>query len=386
MRVLHTSDWHVGRTVRGLSRDDEHRAVLVEITDIVARERIDLVLVAGDVFDHAVPGAGAEQIVYEALLAMTKAGAKVAMVAGNHDNQRKFEAVRPLLALASVAAEGSIVPASEGGCIELGLRGGEVARLAMIPWASQRGVVRAADLMEREQAEHQNKYRDYWRRISDALCAGFDTRAVNILLSHVCVGSAIPGGGERSSEMIEGYFVDSQNIPVTVQYAALGHIHRGQAVPAPCPAWYSGSPLQLDFGEQSDAQGVLVFEAKAGLPVGDVRRIPLRAGKRLLTVRGSLDELRARSGEPALADAFLRLVVEGQVVAGAADDLRERFPNAVEVRLAPVAAADTPAGERPTEPRDLFRAYLEATNAFDERLLALFDELLEEDARATAAS
>src|SRR5680860_969681 len=97
MRILHTADWHVGRTIRGRSRAAEHLAVLAEITAIARAEAVDLVLVAGDQFDTAAPSPEAERIVYRALLDLAEV-APVVVVGGNHDSAQRLEAVAPLLA------------------------------------------------------------------------------------------------------------------------------------------------------------------------------------------------------------------------------------------------------------------------------------------------
>ena len=96
MKLLHTADWHVGRTIRGRSRLDEHVAVLGEIVEIARRERVDLVAVVGDLFETASPPPEAEAVVYRTLLALAETGARVAVVAGNHDNARRLHAVAPV--------------------------------------------------------------------------------------------------------------------------------------------------------------------------------------------------------------------------------------------------------------------------------------------------
>ena len=100
LRLLHTSDWHVGKAIRGHSRADEHQAVLRETAGLAAEHEVDLVLVAGDLFETAAPSAEAEQIVYRALLDLAGTGAEVAVIAGNHDNGRKLRAVAPVFSAA----------------------------------------------------------------------------------------------------------------------------------------------------------------------------------------------------------------------------------------------------------------------------------------------
>jgi exonuclease SbcD len=102
MRLLHTSDWHVGKSIRGLSRADEHRAVLAEMVAIAVERAVDVFVVAGDLFESSAPSPEAEAIVYEALLSLSARDIQVLVISGNHDNARRFEAIRPILALARV--------------------------------------------------------------------------------------------------------------------------------------------------------------------------------------------------------------------------------------------------------------------------------------------
>ena len=102
MRLLHTSDWHVGKTIRGRSRHDEHEAVLGEIVEITKDREVDVVLVAGDLFESAAPTPESEALVYKTLLRLSEHAQHVVVIAGNHDNPRRLGAVAPLLALGNV--------------------------------------------------------------------------------------------------------------------------------------------------------------------------------------------------------------------------------------------------------------------------------------------
>ena len=97
MKILHTSDWHVGKTLARRSRLDEAREVLGEIVGIAEREAVDAVLVCGDIFDHSAPSAAAEKIVYDTLVAMEKRDIPVLLLPGNHDHARRWKALEPLL-------------------------------------------------------------------------------------------------------------------------------------------------------------------------------------------------------------------------------------------------------------------------------------------------
>ena len=102
MKILHTSDWHVGKGIRGRSRAAEHQAVLAEIAQIADSNAVDVVLVTGDAFDTAAPTAEAEGIVYRALLDLADTGAHVVVLAGNHDSPRRWQALQPVMALSLI--------------------------------------------------------------------------------------------------------------------------------------------------------------------------------------------------------------------------------------------------------------------------------------------
>jgi exonuclease SbcD len=375
---MHTSDWHVGRTVRGRSRDDEHRGVLQEMSGIIRDEGVDLVLVAGDIFDHSAPSAEAEEIVYQALLDFASTGAQVVMISGNHDHPARLEAVRPLLKFANVHVGATFTEPAEGGCLDVGLRNGEHARVALMPWFSRSKIVSVDDLMMKEQAAHQQKYHERYKRILDYMCGRFDPSAVNIALAHVVITGAIQGGGERASETIEDYWVPAPELNVNAQYVALGHIHKAQDMRLLWPTYYSGSPMQLDFGEEKDVKSVYVFEAKPGAPVRSPKAVELTSGRKMITVRGSMDYIAAHTSD--YGDAYLRVFVSEAARPGLADEVRELLPNAVEVKVeAPSNDGSTLVTREGKQPRDLLASYFEHANVQDESALKLFDEMVEED-------
>jgi exonuclease SbcD len=397
VRILHTSDWHIGRAVRGRSREDEHRQVLAEIADIIAREKIDLVLIAGDVFDHAAPSARDEEIAYEALLAFTRAGAEVAMIAGNHDHPERLAALQPFLKLAHIHTGARLLKESDGGCVQVATASGETAAIALMPWLRRGNVIKADDLMAKEQAGNQSIYSASWKLALRDLTAGFSARSVNLVLAHVVFTGALIGGGERPSETAEEYWVPKQDLALDgAQYLGLGHIHKQQDLGLTTPAWYCGSPLQLDFGEEEDRKGVLVFEAQAGLPVSDVRAIELTSGRRMLTIPGkryrgharpgSLEHLRQLATSSDFGDAYLRVYVNEAARPGLADEVRDLFPNAVAVYLEDASAPDVPFDQRQgLQPRELLSMYFEQKRVREEGVLELFDELIEEELASPTA-
>jgi DNA repair protein SbcD/Mre11 len=380
VKILHTADWHVGRLLRGRSRAEEHEAALASIADTADRNSVDLVIVAGDVFDSAAPTPDAERIVYRALLDLAATGASVLVLAGNHDSERRLQAVAPLLELGRVTTRASFARPDEGGVVEVPSRDGrEAALVATLPFLSQRHVVRAADLMVTDAADHGVAYADRIRRLVAALTDGFRGDRVNVVAAHCMVDGGTLGGGERSAHTVFEYSVPSTVFPGTAHYVALGHLHRRQLLPGACPIYYSGSPLQLDFGEGENEPAVILVDAVPGRPA-TITSVPVVGGRRLRTVRGTLADLRGAVGATVGDDDHVRAVVREPFRVGLADDVRKLFPNCVDVIVErPVTDDADPA--RPDRagrtPHELFDQYLAELGVDDRRLVGLFDELFE---------
>ncbi|MQA89219.1 MAG: exonuclease subunit SbcD [Gemmatimonas sp.] len=386
MKILHTGDWHVGRSLRGRSRIDEQKVVLEEIVEITREEAVDLVLVVGDIFDSSAPTAEVEELVYKTLLDLAGTGAEVLVIAGNHDSPYRLKAIRPLLLLTRVHTVPFPAAPREGGVIDFQTKSGEVARVAVLPFLSQRGVVRADRLMAGEADEHAQAYGDRCRRILAQLCEGFDTSTVNLVVAHLAVVGGQVGGGERQAHTVFDYFASPQIFPANAHYVALGHLHRSQSIPGACPIWYCGSPLQLDFGDDDEERSVLLVEVHPSEPAL-VRPRTLSGGRSLQTISGTLAQLETQ--RESVGEAFLRVIVHENPRAGLADEVRDMFPNAIDVSVrvdesrSTADLQDDRAWSR--APAELFEEYLRERSIEDPRLLRLFDELLEEVNETEAA-
>ncbi len=352
--------------------------MLGEIAAVVRDRKVDIVLVAGDLFDGAAPGPESEEIVYRALLDFSRASEWVVVISGNHDNPRRLEAVEPLMRLTNIRVLARPARPSEGGVLTLQTKVG-AASIALLPFLSQRSIVKADDLMSKEAAQHQGDYAERATRVIQHLAAAPPPpKTVNVLLAHAMVHGGLLGGGERQAHTIFEYSVPATAFPGSLHYVALGHLHRAQKLPAACPAWYSGSPLQLDFGETEDVKSVNVIEAEPDRPA-EVELVPLRSGRRLRRVRGTFGEIERLA--PDLNDAYLRVELSSAPTPGLADRVREILPNAVDVVIAGGGRGNAERALSPRigrSPRDLFAEYLKEKGADDARVRALFDELLDQ--------
>jgi exonuclease SbcD len=382
IRLLHTSDWHLGRTIRNRPRTEEFGAVLDEVVRIAIDERVDGVLVAGDLYDSRAPAPEADAVLVETLVHLHEAAIPVVAIGGNHDSAQRLEAFAPLYRAVGATIVGNVQRPDAGGVVELASRDrGTTALIACVPFVPERRFASTAALFDASESWYAT-YADGMGNLLDAFAAAFRPDRVNVLMAHLYADGSLLGGGEREVTVGLEYAVSPARLPATASYLALGHIHRPQRVAGTAaPGRYSGSLLQLDFGETEQQKSVAIVEAAPGTPA-TIREVALTAGRRLVDLRGSLDAVTAAA--ETVGDAWLRVLVETDgPIPGIADRVREALPNALDVKLVYDRTADDETGPRSAgvgalNPRDQFAAYERLTHGVepDPALLAAFDEVL----------
>lgn len=322
MRVLHTSDWHLGRRFHGASLVAEQAAAMAAIVDVVRAEGVDVVVVAGDLYDRQLPPLDAVALLSETLEAVRDAGAVVVAVAGNHDSGRRLGFGRALFARAGVHVVGDVraagvpvvLPSTDAG-----------PDLAVYPVPYLEPEVARHALGVPETRSHHGLLRHALDRARADLAARGPVRSV--ATAHAFASGGTPcdservlamGGADRVGLGVLGGF----------DYVALGHLH-GRQVLADGRVRYSGSPLPYSFSERGHVKGVWVVDLPAhGSP--RVEGVDLPAGRPLATVRGLLEELLV---EPALERAEHSWVqvtlTDADLPRDAMARLRRRFPHAV---------------------------------------------------------
>lgn len=381
MRFIHTADWHLGRTLRGRSRADELEKALDQIVDIARTEEVDAVLVAGDIYDQRVLSAEADRLVFETLLELYGHGIKVVAVPGNHDSAPRLGAIAPVLSHIGSTVVPRVRRPQAGGLVEIPSRDkSHSALIACLPFVSPRRFSDAAS----EFADIAAGYNDYDEGMGSLLAAyekRFRKDAVNVVMGHMFVTGSKPAGSERQITIGADYAVSPMRLPGTATYVALGHIHRPQKVSgAPCEARYSGSLIQLDFGERGQDKGVILVDAAPGKPP-KAKTLPITAGRKLMDVDTTVDRLGSLARE--VGDAYLRVNLQVDTPApGLADRVREALPNALDVRLVLPEQEEGRAAAtlKGLDPREQFVAYYRAEHAADpaQELLDAFDRVLEE--------
>lgn len=409
MRILHTSDWHLGRPLEERDRIDEQRALLGEIAAMLDEHRVDLLLVAGDVFDTVNPPAAAEQLFYDAVEEMSHGGRRaVVVLAGNHDSPERLVAASPLAerhGISLLGLPGDVLPlqderpglvrrvAAGPAYLELAIPGlPHGVCIAALPYPSEARLrtVLAPSLDEREQ---QAAYALHVARVFDGLSRSFRPDAVNLAASHLFVTHGRETGSERPIQLGGACAVPASAFPAGAHYVALGHLHRPQEVPdAPAPTRYSGSPMACSFAEADHGKSVVLVEAEPGKPAR-VQTLPLTKGRPLAVwdaAEGFAQALAWCQGERDRG-AWIDLAVHGRLEIGQVHELKRARPELVRIRPvgvenAAVAATDLRArSQRPLAEAfaDFFRAQRAAEP--DPELVKLFCELAQEEAQPPAA-
>jgi exonuclease SbcD len=376
MRVLHTADWHLGKILKGRDRTAEIAGALGGLLDLVRSERIELVLVAGDLFDRAVVSTEAEAAAFEFFLGLRELGVPALVIAGNHDSRERMEALSPLLYLTGATVFGDVRFAEQGGVLDI--PGG---RAALLPFLSERRLVKANHLLEGDGSVWKGIYGEGMKKVIANLALGFGPE-VNLFMAHLTVEGSRLGGGEFTFYTTNSYAVQPSVFPLSTSYVALGHIHRQQQVGESPVAWYPGSLVQLDFGEGENAdRGALIVEVEPGV---SPRVYPVRErwGKPLRTFRMKLESLDNRWNDIASFPGYAKLVLEGRGNPALRERLFREIPELLEVEFnSPETEPPTPA--RAPENWDWAEAYaqyrLEATGAVPSpELLQAFRQTYEE--------
>ncbi len=330
MRIVHTSDWHVGRRWRNISRLDEMEAVLEHLAGFIEREAVDLVLHTGDIFDSRNPPADAERLVNHFFVRVGRAGAHMVVIAGNHDDPQRLDARSPLTEYANVQILGRPRSAQHGGQRVITTRCGDKAVVAALPFASPGAWVSALDLVGEEDSAR-SKYARMFQRAVQNLSQPFQADAVNLLMAHTHLEGAVFGESERRVHIGEDWAATAQTLPTSATYIALGHIHKPQKVNGTLPAYYAGSPIQMDFGEVGQAKTFVVVTAKPGKPA-QIEHIKYDGGIPLVDLRVTLEELDRLAGQHR-AGCWLRVTVP--LVENDPDlnrKVRDLLPNALIVK------------------------------------------------------
>ncbi|MFN9546548.1 MAG: exonuclease SbcCD subunit D [Cyanobacteriota bacterium] len=390
MRFLHTSDWHLGRSFHGASLLEEQAAALARIVEIAREGEVDAVLIAGDIYDRAIPPAEAVQLFTDTLAQLRDTGAAVVAIAGNHDSHVRVSVYDPLLSTLGVSIRGDVrraqrpvivAPKRQGPPVALypvpyldpavdglalgGEEGDQPGLGGELPGASDSGRLR-----------HEDVTRLALARIRRDLRTRPGHRS--LVVAHTFVAGGLPCESER--ELTVGH-VDRVSVAAFAGFdaVALGHLHRPQELDGPRLA-YCGSPLPYSFSEEGQCKCVRLVElGSGGSPTAE--RVPLAVGRPLATIEGGIEQLLVDSALEGAVGARVRVILTDEALPlQAKARLQRRFPHIAELRHRPPQAERFSPSERhqrvrqATSPLDLLTAFFadqqgRPANAIELRLL-----------------
>ncbi len=333
MRLLHTSDWHLGRTLHRADLLEAQAAFLDALVETVCAERVDAVLVAGDVHDRAVPSLDAVALYDDALVRLRGAGARVVLTSGNHDSAARLGSGSRLVDAAGVHVRTR--PQSVGEPVLLADEHGDVAVYGL-PYLEPEAVRTVLPPDPEGRAEEPRGHAGVLGRAMACVRADLaGRRARSVVLAHAWVA----GGGASDSERdisVGGVGQVPLSVFDGVDYTALGHLHGPQVLREGLR--YSGSPLAYSFSEAGHAKGSWLVELGATGLVR-VEQVPAPVPRRLSLLAGRLDDLLRSAEHEAMRDDWLSVVLTDPV---RPDDpmerLRLRFPHVLVLEWRPEGA------------------------------------------------
>jgi DNA repair protein SbcD/Mre11 len=377
MRFVHTSDWHLGRAFHQVGLLGEQQEYLDHLVEVVRSEAVDAVLVAGDVYDRAMPAPDTVAVLSEALVRLVDAGAQVVISGGNHDSAIRLGFAARLLERTGVHVRTSLADLSRPVVIE-------DTAVFPVPYLEPRLVAAALDA----EPTHAG--------VLDAALARLPGRggpvagaSTTVVMAHTFVTGCATTDSERDilsgglaavhPEVLEGF-----------DYVALGHLHGRQQVGA--AAHYSGSPLAMSFSEVHHTKGSLLVDLTPARASVEVIEAPAR--RRLATLRGRIDDLLTAAEFGHAEDAWCQVTLtDPHRPLGAMDRLRARFPHTLELRFDPdgVQPTVTSYRARMSERSELdvccdFLGHVRGGAPATDEERALFDEALGRSREGTSAA
>lgn len=255
MRLLHTADWHVGSTLAGLDRFGETGNLLDELFAAAHTEKVDAVIVAGDVFDNPMPSNVSQKLVFDFFARLSGAGIRAIVLAGNHDGQ-VFVPSKSLLSLGTASVFEK--PSGDQCMVGFRSRADEAVVVTALPYPHERVVMklnRAGDDIHGDYASSVSTFIRW-------LAGRMNPSDLNVFAAHLMIGGAQLTDTERPMSVSPFFAIPAQNMPSQTIYNALGHVHRHQQiVGAPTRTEYSGSIFRVNFSEEGTPKGFNLVDA-----------------------------------------------------------------------------------------------------------------------------
>lgn len=370
MKILHTSDWHLGATDGDRSLLEDQKYFINEICGIVSEKAVSAVIIAGDVYDRSIASADAIQLYDYAMTRLcNELGAKVIVIAGNHDSAERLSSCRSLLSSAGLYIAGSLEQ-------EIAKVSIDKTDIYLIPWITEEKVKSIFP----DKKDEINTLEAAYKVVTDNIRGSMDSSKRNIVVSHAFITDSETSTSDRAAEI--GFATQvSASVFDGFDYAALGHIHKPQNVADGIR--YSGTPMPYSFGkEEKQEKSVTVIDTDDM----SCEIVPLPLLHLRTTISGTLEELLHPTCEEKIKKGYVKLQVTDQYVGlEALSELKRVYPNLLEVSGKTFDGDNTTVSltveeleKLETNPVEVFKHFCkeEMNDEADDRLIEMFENAI----------
>ncbi|KGN38641.1 exonuclease SbcCD subunit D [Knoellia subterranea] len=325
MRMIHTSDWHLGRSFHQVGLQRAHARFLDDLVDVVRSEEVDAVVVSGDVYDRALPAPDTVALLSDTVERLIDAGAAVVLSSGNHDSAIRLGFASRLLERSGLHIRTSVDDIGRPVVVD----GVAIHPLPYLEPSLTAGPLGASD------RTHAAVLRAAMDRVRASLASGSESRSV--VMAHAFVTGGATSESERDIA-VGGVAAVPPEVFDGVDYAALGHLHGRQQVAE--TVRYSGSPVAMSFSEARHTKGSWLVDLAGDAPSTEF--VPAPVERPLALLRGTLDELLSERQHAAAESAWCQVTLTDPIrPLGAMERLRVRFPHTLDLRFEPSGTVTT---------------------------------------------
>ena len=297
MRILHTADWHLGKRLEQSERTEEHQAFLTWLIQTLQSERIDVLIVAGDIFDTGSPSNAAFEQYYGFLRQVKNTCCReVIIIGGNHDSISTLNAPQSLLKYFNVHIIGGVPQEFADQIIEVSDEQGQLELVVCaVPFLRDRDIRLsiAGETLEERESRIKHGITDHYHRFLTHIENYKLNKIPVIATGHLFAAGSATSDSEKEIHVGNLGQIGGDQFPKEFDYVALGHIHRPQLINKMNHIRYSGSPIPLSFSETEDKKLVIVLEFQEGI-LNSLEEIEVPCSRRLIRIKGSFDKVKTK--------------------------------------------------------------------------------------------
>lgn len=292
MKILHTADWHIGKRLHKKDLAEDFQLFIDWLHSLIQKEAIDILLIAGDVFDLSNPSSESRTLYYQSLIKLKDLGCKIIITGGNHDSVNMLNAPKELLRALDINVIGGLTEDIADMVIPYTSKEGETIVVGAIPYLRDQDLRSFSDtpnqdnLLEKVQMGIETIY----RKLANYCMEHYPQWPI-VAMGHLFVAGSSTSDSEREIQVGNQALFSARRFPKECAYYALGHIHKPQQISAEFPIYYSGSPIPLSFSEREDHKRVLLIDTQEGFTP---KSIEVPNFRRLIRISGSLETIQAK--------------------------------------------------------------------------------------------